>query len=513
MAFKRGSAYEQPPEHPASSLPDDRVAITVAIRRLRFFKQDTGFFVADAEAEGPIQAPPGAITHQKGVASLTIKGVSPSMDEHKAGYSLRCYGRWVRDPSFGQQFEIDAIHEEIPATSEGLRKYLSAGRVKGIGPATASKIVDRWGLETLEVLNETPARLSEISGISLEKARSIGLAWQAKKASFSSVAFLGQHGIGEITAMKISDHFGSDGLEARLRADPYLLTQVDGVGFKTADQMALSLGFDVLDHRRMAAAIEHVLQEKTNQEGHTALPFEQWVTEAARYLNQSPAEVRPRCQKLVDDRKVVFRTIDRPIEQGGPVGETIPVPCISLPKVHAMERGIAQNLLRLREQQGALTPAERLRVMQALASPDCTLDPSQRAAVETALDDSFSILTGGPGTGKTTTLRTLVRIAKEVLGWTVELAAPTGRASKRMEDAIGQAAKTMHRQLEFHPDGGFRRTEKNPMVGSLFILDEVSMVDTSMAFAWLRAIPKGAKVLWVGDADQLPSVGPGDGAG
>lgn len=491
------------------------VTLQLVVRRVRFKSVDSGLFIAEATlAPGGQNALPAVVAAYKGDSgSFVIKGTSPgfvSMDP--VGSTMSCRGRWVVDPTYGPQFDVLVLQEVVPTTPEALRKYLGSGRLKGIGPATADEMVNRWGVEVLSILDNTPERLQEISGLTPTKVAIISNAWKDKKTYYRLVSFLGAHGIGEGKALKIQETLGPLDLESRIRENPYVLTEVEGVGFKTADQVAMSLGFTPSCALRINAALQHILMDRIQNDGHTAVPAAEWVGLAAAELLRPREEIQKYCQALIDEQKVVLRQL--PVAQkekryGNEEWVTTVLPCASPIRVAAQENSIAKSLTRLSGAHSPLGPEDSEVARQTLEDPARNLDPSQKSAAWTALNAPISVITGGPGTGKTTTLRTLVEILR-LHGERVVLAAPTGRAAKRMAEAIGEEAKTMHRCLGFKPGKGFECNASNPMQGSVFIVDETSMVDTAMMAAWLSALPTGARMVMVGDADQLPSVGPGD---
>ena len=509
MAFLAGRAGDEPSSRgPAGPAPAPRVSevFNVTVQKLNFHNQDTGFFVAEVVAAGPVPPLPYNIA-ESGVRVprlLKIQGVSQAFEgTDQVGATLECVGDWEMSPRFGLQFQVAFVQNAIPTTVDALEKYLGSGQLKGIGPAVARTIVDRWGLDTLRILENTPERLVEIPGLTEAKAQQVAEAWKKKKEAYGVVSFLGLHGIGETLAMKVREAFGGVDIERRVRANPYLLTEIEGIGFQKADDVALSIGFPENSPQRLAAALQHVLRESIQKNGHTAIPANLWIDEAVAQLRRPRDEIRAMCQKLIDKKVVVLRNLVLEADR------TKTVSCVSPMREARSERSIANHLKRLIENRPALTLDQEAIVQRVISDPVRRLDPSQKDAGTAVFKSPVSVLTGGPGTGKTTTLRSIVAAATE-MGWSVVLAAPTGRAAKRMEEAIGVEAATMHRTLKFIPGKGFARNENDPLVGNLFVVDEASMVDTAMGAAWLRAIPTGATVLFVGDADQLPSVGAGD---
>ena len=508
MAFLSGMAAEEPSSRGSSQTPEAPRApnvFRVTIQNLNFHNKDTGFFVAEAVAAGPVPPLPPEI-QDLGVRvprTLKVTGVSQAFEgTDQVGATLECVGEWVVNPRHGLQFDVAFVQDAIPTTVDALEKYLGSGQLKGIGPAVARSIVDKWGLDTLRILENTPERLVEIPGLTEAKSQQIAESWRVKREAYGVVSFLGLHGIGETLAMKVREAFGSQDVERRVRANPYLLTEIEGIGFQKADAVALSIGFPANSPQRLAAALQHVLRDSIDKNGHTAITGTQWMDEAVAQLRRPRDEIKAMCQKLIDSKVVVLRSLrvnpDEP-----------PVSCVSPIREARWERSVANHLKRLIENRPALTLDQEASIQRIISDPSRRLDPSQKDAGLAVFKSPVSVLTGGPGTGKTTTLRSIVAAATDI-GWSVVLAAPTGRAAKRMEEAIGMPAATMHRSLKFIPGKGFAKNENDPMVGNLFVVDEASMVDTGMAAAWVRAIPTGATVLFVGDADQLPSVGAGD---
>ena len=484
------------------------VPLSVLIRRLKFHNSDTGFFIAEGQPMGPVPPLPADLT-ASGVRvppTLMLRGTSQAfVGTDQVGATLTCAGEWAMDPRYGLQFVVGYVQDTIPTTEPALEKYLGSGQLKGIGPVSARAIVERWGLDAIRILDHTPERLAEIPGLTGSKVQAIAEAWKTKREIYGVVSFLGLHGVGESLALKVKDALGVTNLESKIRQNPYLLTEIEGIGFKKADAVALSLGFPGNSPQRLAAALIHVLRENIAKNGHTAIPVAHWQDEAVAQLARPRAEIHQMCQRLVDAKQIILRTL----RTVGSDGRIVEQPCVSPRRDALAERHVATHLKRLMQGHDPVTIDQQGIVSRIVNDPVRRLDPSQKEAGFAVFGAPVSVLTGGPGTGKTTTLRTIVAAAKE-LEWTVVLAAPTGRAAKRMEEAIGMSSMTMHRQLGFAPGEGFRKNESSPMAGNLFVVDEGSMVDTAMMSAWLRAIPTGATVLFVGDADQLPSVGPGD---
>lgn len=508
MGFSSPTVGQRPAAESAArpQSTGDLQELIVEVGKLRFFSPDTGFFVIDALALGQMPPPPDEFAQFMPSSNrVAVKGESMMFSRDMVGETIKVHGNWAVDPAHGIQFQSCFIQEVIPTNLEGLTHYLSSGTLPGIGPGVAAKIIDTWGMGALDIIEKTPAELSKIPGITSTRAAAIGAAWQAKKDEFELMAFFGQYGIGEANTRRIIAELGTENLKGKVKENPYLITVVDGVGFKTADQMAMAMGFDPSAPERADAALDHVLSEKVSQDGNTAVPMDEWKVLSMQYLNYPGEHIDRAIERLLSSGKVVERTL--PVVRHG--GSPVPVRCVSPKSMARSENTIAKRVMALAHASISEGAFEQARFMAKLSDPASPLDPSQRAAALRMFSNCLSVMTGGPGTGKTTTLKTFV-VAMVELGKSVVLAAPTGRAAKRMEEAIGMPAATMHRCLGYKPSQGFDFNAHNPMAGDVFILDEASMVDTQMACAWLDAVPPGAKVIFVGDADQLPSVGAGD---
>jgi len=523
MAFAapRASAPHDPVDDPHSAV--DR--LIVRVQKVLYADPKTGYFIAEVEAVGEAKVPESAQRlNRMGEVTVLLKGESPSFTENpSANIALEVAGNWAEDAR-GAFFQVLFTQESIPTTPEALRKYLVDGRIKGIGPATANHLVDTFGLDLLRILDHDPAHLAGQPRIDAEKADKIGKEWQAKREMFRVVAFLGLHGIGENLAKTAAKQICSAKkitvaeFEDRIRTNPYVLTEVDGIAFTKADKVAISLGVPSDDPMRIQAALVHVLDTAVGNEGHTAIPVPDWINAAIAFVGLAPAVIEDHCKLLIQDKRVVLR----PLPIKSVVNNVVHIReqlCVTPRALGISENYIAKAIAALK----AITAERReknllpratdaptmARMREKLADPSRGLDPSQRAAAVNSVNQPVSILTGGPGTGKTTTLRSLVRVFEEE-GLRVILAAPTGRAAKRMSEAIARPAKTMHRTLEAKGTLGFQRNKDNPLEGDVFILDETSMVDTALMASWLKAIPLNARVIFVGDSDQLPSVGAGN---
>ncbi len=419
--------------------------------------------------------------------------------EVSLGDRLRVVGRYEDSERYGQRFVMDSYLEVEPDTLEGLVRYLGGGRFAGIGEASAKRIVEAFGLETLQVLDHAPHRLASVSGLGKKKAVALGNAWRELRDSRELELLLVKHGLGGAVARRIREKYGARAGD-RVRHEPYRLARdVAGIGFRTADALARSLGLGTDSAQRVMAGVFHALGEGRD-DGHTCLPLHELFARARTLLT---------VDSVPPDEAALERAAEALVAEGAITsGERHGMRFHALTGLEGSERSIASDVVRL------VTRTE-----QPLAAIERTLErldkqhglklgEEQIAAMELARREPFVVITGGPGCGKTTLLRAiLMHWASE--GLRVSLAAPTGRAARRMAEATGRDARTIHRLLEVDPRRGFTRSRLNPLEGDAFVIDEASMLDVPLAEALLSAIPEGARVLFVGDVDQLPSVGPG----
>lgn len=482
--------------------------LSLKVSHVRYRNKENGFFIVEGFPVGtlPMLSEEALDLNLSIPEKLIIKGTSESfMDNDHLSSVVDCHGVWDVNIKHGLQFQVNHISKIAPTSLVGLEKFLSSGALKWIGPVTAKMMVDMWEMDVIKILNEQPHRLTELPGITEKRMQEVISGWEKTKETYDAISFLGQHGISESLTKKIIDDYGHHNLVEMISENPYMLLSVDGVGFKRADALAISIGFQMDSPFRMKAALEFFLEESGAQKGHTAIPVQRWIREAAIGLSLSELKVKEMCQELLNEKRVVVRNLTVKDEKGK---EHQNIPCVSLFSVGFSERKVALNIKRIMDLAPALSSTEEEILNQYVMDPARKLDDSQKNAGLNVFKSGVSILTGGPGTGKTTTLRTIVAAAK-FMKKTVVLVAPTGRAAKRMEEAIGEAASTIHRALKFSPDG-FVHNEHNPMEGTFFVIDESSMLDIDLAKNFISAIPKGARLLLVGDSDQLPSVGAGD---
>jgi exodeoxyribonuclease V alpha subunit len=436
------------------------------------------------------------------VAELVTKGgvkrvVAGDLGGCAIGDSVVVEGEPVEHPRFGPQVRAWSVRWVPPASEAGMRRYLAGGSVEGIGEVLAGRIVDRFGADTMRVLNDEPQRLREVSGLGRKRIAVISEAWKKCRAANEERAFLAGLGLGPGMAVRVLRQLG-DHAAQRVRDDPFLLAAtVDGIGFKRADEIAHRLNVPDDAPQRVRAGIEFALAEFAD-EGHLYAPRSRLVDAAQRLLSLAPGQIEDAVTKLIDERALVAEPLE---------GDS----AIYLPRLHAAEIEVAAEF---RRRLGPVAKEKSVDAERALqwAAPrlEIELTSDQRAALALLMNERTSVLTGGPGVGKTTIVRALVEIFTRK-GLRLELAAPTGRAARRLSEASGRPAATLHRLLKWNPHrGGFEHRRDNPLAIDVLIIDEASMVDLPLMRDLLRALPLAARFVIVGDADQLPSVGPGD---
>lgn len=430
---------------------------------------------------------------------VTATGCMPYLSE---GESVKLSGSWVTHPEYGRQFSVRLYEKVLPTTSAAILRYLGSGIVKGIRLATAKKIVDKFGDDTLTVLASEPHRLAQVSGISKAKAAEIGEAYAKQQSISSTVMFLQQYGIGAQTALKVYRRFGQNAV-AYIKDDPYILVdEVGGVSFKMVDRIAYAMGVGAENLSRLRAGVKYVLNYNAQNGGHTYLPFDVLRSTAAQMLGVSEDEAERAIYSLSVENAVILQEIDG-------------VQGVFLEKMFAAEGYICRKVEQMAHKAGILPVSEAARLVDEWEAAH-TLTPAdeQREAVIDALSSRIMVLTGGPGTGKTTIVNTILEILQQK-SISIALTAPTGRAAKRMSEVTGLPAKTIHRLLEitFTEDEDFKlfaRDESNPLEEDVVIVDESSMVDVLLGSALFKALKPTAHLILVGDADQLPPVGAGN---
>ncbi len=420
------------------------------------------------------------------------------------GETIRCTGAWAVHPRFGQQFRIASYETLVPATAAGLQRYLASGLIRGVGPVTARRMIECFGTEIVRVIEEEPERLCEVPRMGRRKIEQIRAAWAKHKEIQNVMVFLQGHGITPAFAVKIYKQYSNASI-ATVQDNPYQLADdIWGIGFKTADKIARALGLPADSPARIRAGITHTVSKFTDQ-GHVFAFEEDLLVAAAELLAVEIEQTASGLEAQIADRKLVAEKILPAVE-----GNSVARNAIYLPSLHAAEHALARRIAEIARFRPAVTvPAAEGALQAVTARQEVPLSPEQLDAVRTALTSGILVLTGGPGTGKSTTCNTILA-AFEELGRTVVLASPTGRAAKRLTELTGRPARTIHRLLEFDPQTmGFKRGPDSQLAGDVFVFDEVSMLDLVLANSVVRALPAGAQLLLVGDCDQLPSVGPG----
>lgn len=444
--------------------------------------------------------PPGGGAPVTAVGNLL--GVQP-------GESLRLQGAWEEDPKFGRQFKVDSYLWVTPATLGGIERYLGSGLIPGIGPVMAKRLVSRFGLETLDVLDGDPERLAKVKGIGKKRREKIRGAWQEQREVRDLMVFLQSHGVATHHAAKIFKTYGR-GAMAVVREDPYRLSaEVWGIGFHSADRIAGALGLPADSPQRMRAGLLHTLSAAADQ-GHVYLPRERLLADAATLLAVDRAPLEPALEALAKAGEVTLEEAPGGREplRGAETGAGFPA--VFARPLAIAEQGLAGRLRALLDDRSAPPKIDADKALAWFEKRErIALARQQREAIRRGLASRVLVITGGPGTGKTTLVRGIVAILA-AKGQEVLLAAPTGRAAKRLSEATGEEAKTVHRLLEYNPlTRTFERGSDRPLEADLVILDEASMLDTALAYHTVKAVPPGCRLILVGDVDQLPSVGPG----
>lgn len=451
--------------------------LEAVIEETIFRNEENGYSVVQAKA---------------GRESVTVVGTLPAL---APGEQVLLSGSWTAHPQYGKQWKATACEIRKPTTLLGIERYLGSGLIRGVGPSTARLLVQAFGKNTLDVLSEYPERLTEVPGIGKKRAAQLAESFREQYAAREAMVFLQSYGVSPTLAVKISKAYGADA-QRKIRENPYrLIDDIDGVGFLTADRIALSLGIPQDSEYRLRSGLKYVLQEAAAGEGHTFLPKPLLLERAARALRVEDGLLAHALDTLLFAREIIALDLD---------GQE----ALLLSGFFYAEKEIARYLKLLMGREEKIPEAQILeKIQQFEREHQIQFSENQRRAVSEAVRRGLVVITGGPGTGKTTIINCILWL----LGKDVLLAAPTGRAAKRMSEATGHEAKTLHRLLEFAGDEGhFQRDEQNPLDCGCVIVDEMSMVDVFLMRSLLVALKPGTKLILVGDADQLPSVGAGN---
>jgi exodeoxyribonuclease V alpha subunit len=471
------------PPGPAESV------LEAVLERVTYANEETGYTIARVAAD------------RAGPDLLTVVG--PLLGAN-VGESLRLSGRWTNHPRYGRQFEVRSYTTVLPATIQGIQRYLGSGLIKGIGPVMAERMVAHFGVDVLRVIEEEPKRLIEVPGVGPKRTQRVADAWEEQKAIKEVMVFLQGVGVSTSLAVRIYKKY-SDGAIAVVRNEPYrLASDVWGIGFKTADTIAQAVGIPHDSPERIKAGLQYTLSEATD-DGHCFLPVPNLITDATKILDVDRDLVTPCLEQLAVDEGVIREDV--------PVGDH-EVPGVYLVPFHRAERSLAAGLLDLLHTDEDRMPGfadvdweQALTWLHGRTGAD--LAPEQEQAVRLALTERVAVLTGGPGCGKSFTVRSIVELAQAKKA-KIALLAPTGRAAKRLAELTGHEASTVHRLLQLQPGGEPKYDRDNPLDADLVVLDESSMTDLILANKLVKAVPRGAHLLLVGDVDQLPSVGAGE---
>lgn len=457
--------------------------LTGVVDQIVFTNQETGFTVAQ-------------VLDSSKSKKICIIGVLPDI---QAGETVTCLGEWRHHQDHGKQFEVKQFEVTPPQSLFGIQKYLESGIIKGIGPKYAKRIVDHFGKETLTVIDSEPRRLNEIEGLGSKRIAKILSCWTDQKSIRNVMIFMRSHGVSTSMAQKIFRNYGNESLQ-KLKENPFAIAkEIHGIGFKTADKIALNIGFKKEDERRLVFGIEYTLWELA-EEGHTCYKESELVKKCAEVLEVPEENIR--------------QSIDLAELQGGIIKqnmEALEEPIIWPRQLFFCESGIAKEILRLHQEKCAIRSIQEENALNWVEQKlQIQLAPNQKEAVKSAFQEKVMIITGGPGTGKSTITKAILTIAEKLTS-KILLAAPTGKAAKRMTEITHKKAFTIHSLLEFDfINKGFKRGKENPLECELLIIDEASMIDTQLMYSLLKAVPSNCRLLIIGDVDQLPSVGPGN---
>lgn len=456
------------------------------MERVTYFNEENHYTIAKLKVQG-----------QKN--SVTIVGNLLSVCP---GEILRLKGTWDSHPKYGEQFKVVSYETVMPATVKGIERYLGSGLIKGLGPVMAKRLVSKFGVETLNIIETDISRLKEVEGIGSKRIDMITSAWAEQKDVREVMLFLQSHEVSSAYAAKIFKQYGKESIKI-VKENPYRLADdIFGMGFLTADKISMKLGIPEDSQIRSEAGILYVLRQLSDN-GHVYYPYELLIEECRKILNVEREIILKAFGKITSEKKIIVEDLnEKELSENNKA--------VYLSEYYLAETGVAGDLSRIfnSPKKTGIDKDKAVESMQKELS--ISLADNQIKAVKESLDKNIMVITGGPGTGKTTIINAIVKIYRK-LGRKIMLAAPTGRASKRMSEATGHEAKTIHRLLEFSPkQGGFKKNDSDQLDLDLLVIDEASMVDTMLMHHLLKAVPLGATLIFVGDVDQLPSVGAGN---
>lgn len=464
------------------------IALTGQIERITYTNEETGYTIAKLKVQGQWDL-------------ITIVGNIPSPSP---GEILDLKGEWVHHPKYGDQFKIHSYQTTVPATVYGIRRYLGSGMIKGLGPKMADRIVKKFGEKTLDIIEHQIQRLEKVEGIGAKRIALIQQAWKDQKKIREVMLFLQSHGVSTGYATKIYKTYHNRSI-AIVQQNPYrLCLDILGIGFIIADGIAVKLGFPKNSELRAEAGIIYVLHGLAD-DGHIYYPYDRLVDKCKEVLEVKGLTIQTALDKLVVESRIVIEDLNENLNTS-----QAPNKAVYLKKHHVCETGIASRVTMLLQTPPAAPPIDVDREMNRVQELfSIRLAANQLSAIKSAIDNKVTIITGGPGTGKTTIIHAILKIMRRYK-LRVMMAAPTGRAAKRMQETTGQEAKTIHRLLDFSMQkGGFQKNETTPLDCNALIIDEASMIDTHLMYYLLKAIPIQTTIILVGDVNQLPSVGPG----
>ena len=463
-------------------MSEDFVSLVGTLEKILYTNPENGFLI-------------GTFITENSIRPITVKGIVFNTHEHE---TLRLKGSWENHKTYGRQFSIREFMPVEPTSEEGIIRYLSSEVFKGIGKKTAERIVKKFGNDTFKIIDSSPKLLSKVKGVGRKQQKSLLDAWDAQRGLRDVMTFLRGVGISHAYAQRI---FVKNGLNSipLIKANPYQLTDIPGIGFLTADGIARNLGFDNNSPHRADAGLLYMLEQQALN-GHTCFPRRDLLEKTVQELNIDSSMLESSIRQLLEDRLLNSDKIE---DASGNEQELV-----SRPRFYKAERRVAENIFRILNSEAyTVYEGESYLIEEQELKVGLKLDPAQREAVEAALQHKVLIITGGPGTGKTTIVRFILGLMRTRIP-AIALAAPTGRAAKRITETTGAAASTIHRLLEAS-NIGFKRDRENPLEQELLILDETSMIDTLLMDSLLEAVPSASRLILVGDVDQLPSVGAG----